>query len=78
MSSSRRIVARRAIADTDLDLDQFVVIKGAVGFGQDGLAQAARSDHDDRIEAVAETPEVFALRFCQGHGGAHENFEARW
>jgi hypothetical protein len=54
-------VSRGAIADPDLDFDEFVMIQGAFGFLEYRVAQTGGTDHDDGVEAVAQPAEVLAL-----------------
>lgn len=57
----------------ELDLDQFMVLKGEVEFINDALGEAMLAKHHQGFEAVAEAFEVLDLRLAQwlglvGHG----------
>ena len=61
-------VASFAVADSRAHLDEFVVAKRPIQFGDQIWRNAALSDEHDGIAVVTEPAEVFALGFGEGHG----------
>jgi len=62
-------VARFALRSTKLDLDEFMVMKGTFGLGDDGGSDSRVADEQDWIQCMPQTPEILALAFCKFHGG---------
>lgn len=63
-----RRVARLSIPDPYRDLDQFVMPERGRKLRKYGAADAAVTDHDGRLQAMSEAPQMFTLSFGQFHG----------
>jgi len=58
-----RSIARFAIADPHLDLDEFMMIKCLVQFGGQPGRNPTVTNVDDRLEGVRQATQVFFLFF---------------
>ena len=64
----QRLVAGLAVADSDLDLYEFVMIKCRVEFGDDSRCDTGCARRHDRFEIVTEFAQVFFLADAEVHG----------
>ena len=55
------------------NLDQFVIVQGPLGFGDDALADSAIAHQNHRLQGVGEPAQVTALFF----GNLHERIVAQ-
>lgn len=65
--------ARLPVIACDPELDQFVVGKLRLQFGQEGVGYARGAEAGNRLQRVGESPQVLALlfgEFCRG--GRHD------
>jgi len=64
-----RGIARVAVGGPHTDLDQFVRGERTVEFGDDAVSEAGIAEHDERVQRVGETAQVFFLSFGECHRG---------
>ena len=57
-----------SIADTNPNLDEFVMIQRRFEFGENRFAEPGIADHDQGLELVAQAAEMFFLVFAKVHG----------
>ena len=56
-----RRIARGAFADAGGDLDQFVIGEGSIQFLDHARGQAGISQHDERVQRMPQTAQMFLL-----------------
>jgi hypothetical protein len=64
---AKHLIAIIAITDTCADFDQFMIAEGLPEFADYALGQAALADEDERVQGMAESPQVFFLAFRECH-----------
>ena len=57
-----------AVARTNANLDEFVMVEGQFDLGQDRRLESVRARHDDGFELVTEFAKVAFLPFGELHG----------
>ncbi len=71
-------IARIAITYTRADLDEFVVVEGAVEFVDHTVGEPGVAEHHDRLQRMRETPQMLFLLFREFHLPKRTKSSARW
>ena len=61
-------VTSLALGPPELHLDEFVIVEGALRFGDDGGCHAVLAHEEDGIQWVAEAAQILSLSFGEFHG----------
>lgn len=56
-------IAGCSLRAAELHLDEFMVVKGTFGFGDDRRGHSGIADEQNRIQFMSQAPKIFALTF---------------